>query len=1143
MSTKQPRDRVKQSPLLYILGILLLAALLLSACAPNAPTFSAPTAGSTPTQVVIDLNQLYANPWTLVAYGDPTNPTVVQGVTSLTAQFAADGTLSGFGGCNNFSGTYQAGTDGKLTVGPLATTAMACAQGSDQETAYLTALQAANSLSFTPQGQLQVKYMAGKEQVMVFAVGQKPLTSTNWVLVSMGDPKSPQPLPSGTTITAVFSEDGSLSGTSGCNQYNTTYTLTGDQLTLGPVAGTMMACETGMDTEQSYLQALGSAQQLTIAGQKLTITYNQGAGLLTYTSVNLPLENTVWTLSLMNGQPVTTESSITAMFTPGETPGAGEIGGNSGCNSYTAAYKIDDNALTIEPPASTMMACETGMDTEQTYLQLLQASTSYQVAANTLVLTGASGTLTYTANRTPLTEALWKLVSMGDVNNPQPPVTGSNFAVQFSAITGSFSGVLSGTTGCNEFSSAYTASVDQIKINTPASTQNTSCAPGLADQEQNFFLALNDATSYSISGNNLILPYDGGKQSLVFEGTQLENASRPPLQDLNGTTWYLWYINNEPILNGTTVYGQFVINADGASGTFSGSAGCNQYLASFGQNLGVQTSMSARQFCNQPPGVMNQEGNYINILSRAFGYWQTGSQLIINSGLGVLTYQNTLPQQSFDQTHLLAGPTWFLVSYGSTYSQAGSQEPFTLFNPNGTLTGFTGCNNFQGSYVTKMQHISISGLSSTKAACPNASLQAQEQAMLGVLGSARDYQVNDTIMQIVGSSGTLNYSLTPLHRTEQAQPPVASFTGPSEAPTGQVVTFDGSSSSGQVPIVRWEWSFGDGVGATGAVVSHVYANPGSYRVRLTVTDQRGFQNSLEKTFNSTTPAPVPPTATPTGVPPTATATSAPPTATVTPIPPIVIPTDTPQAVQPTVIIPTDTPEAVQPLPTLETPTETPQAIQPLPTEEPPIATQAPLIPPTAKVQGPATGYVGEPVTFDASGSTPGSSPIASYSWNFGDGTTAGPSDSAQATTLYNKTGTYQVSVIVTGQDGQSSSATMSVTISTKVTVPTHWKLDSMSGQPMLPGTEITLQLLGGGKFSGFSGCSNYNGSYTVTSNGDGSFAITVSGLINTGMACPEDIMQQEQTYLSLLGAAIAGQINGSTLNLNSPQGGLTYREP
>jgi heat shock protein HslJ len=97
----------------------------------------------------------------------------------------------------------------------------------------------------------------------------------------------------------------------------------------------------------------------------------------------------------------------------------------------------------------------------------------------------------------------------------------------------------------------------------------------------------------------------------------------------------------------------------------------------------------------------------------------------------------------------------------------------------------------------------------------------------------------------------------------------------------------------------------------------------------------------------------------------------------------------------------------------------------------------------------------------------------------------------------------------------------------------------MAGQPILPGTEITLQLQSG-KFSGYAGCNSYNGSYTATQNGDGSYAVTVSGITNTSALCPEEIMQQEQTYLSLLSTVVAGQIQGNNLNLNSPQGMLTY---
>ena len=37
-------------------------------------------------------------------------------------------------------------------------------------------------------------------------------------------------------------------------------------------------------------------------------------------------------------------------------------------------------------------------------------------------------------------------------------------------------------------------------------------------------------------------------------------------------------------------------------------------------------------------------------------------------------------------------------------------------------------------------------------------------------------------------------------------------------------------------VTRFEWSFGDGTGATGQTVSHVFETPGSYPVRLAVTD-------------------------------------------------------------------------------------------------------------------------------------------------------------------------------------------------------------------------------------------------------------------------------------------------------------------
>lgn len=69
------------------------------------------------------------------------------------------------------------------------------------------------------------------------------------------------------------------------------------------------------------------------------------------------------------------------------------------------------------------------------------------------------------------------------------------------------------------------------------------------------------------------------------------------------------------------------------------------------------------------------------------------------------------------------------------------------------------------------------------------------------------------------------------------QAPNADFTASSSELTA---AFDGSTSSDpDGSIVAYGWNFGDGSRATGANVTHEYALPGSYTVKLTVVDDQG----------------------------------------------------------------------------------------------------------------------------------------------------------------------------------------------------------------------------------------------------------------------------------------------------------------
>ncbi len=1074
-----------------LLGAFLVGMMLISAC--SSPTLTAtptavpPTATTVPPTPapVVPVEQLYNTLWVLVGYGDPANPTVVPQGLQITAEFTPDEQLNGHAGCNNYQGSFQASPDGTLAVGPLTSTFMFCEQGMEEETAYLTALKTASNFDFSNEDRLLITYTdeSNKEHQLVYIKGQVNLRDATWVLMSSGEPNSPQSVPPGVIITANFSTDGQLSGNSGCNSYFADYTTQEDQITITQPGSTMMACPIGMEEEAEYLAALAQAEQYSITGRDLSITYDNGSGVLNFSSAALPFEYTLWTLVAIDSQPLAEEIEITASFTPGEDPAQGSAAGSAGCNRYTAGYSLGGGTLTIEIPATTLMMCpEEVMQLETAYLQAFQSADSYQILVDNLILSTSNGVLTYSANRTPLEGALWSLIALGDVNEPQNPVPGSNFTAQFMRNAEAPSGVLAGTTGCNEYAAAFAASLDEIKINPPASTQNVSCAPGLADQEQLYSLALNDATTFRISGNTLTIPYDDNRQALVFQGTQLEVVGELPLSDLNNTQWFLWYINNQSILPGTSIHARFTIDPDSASGKINGSAGCNSYEAVFGQDLGMQTYLNSNQHCASPAGVLEQEQTYLQALSRSYGYWLTGDQLIINTGQGALTYRNTLAPQSNDQTHLLVSRNWYLVSYNNIYSVPGTQEPFTFFDPNGTLIGFTGCNNLTGNYQTAINQISLSALSTTTTSCTDRALQAQEQAILDILGSARTYQVADTVMQIVGDRGVLNYSLIPINRPDEIQPPQAIIDAPSQAQAGQVVTFDASASTGQVPIISYQWDFGDGVKGSSAVVQHVYNTPGIYRVQMTVTDQRNYRGSSALNIEIT------------------------------------------QIDQPT-------PEPTQPPQETPTPEPTGQPPQPTPTSEPPEQ----QLPPQAFIQGPSQVFLGEPVTFDASASTPGSSPITSYSWNFGDGTTAGPGANPTQTTLFNRTGTYQVSVVVADADGLNSSATTDVAVTTRLDTPIAWTLDNLQNQPLLPGTAITLQFLEK-NIAGFAGCNSYNGRYEASINEDATYTVTISDLTTSKQACPEEIMKQEGYYLTFLQSMTAAQLQENMLTTAYPAG-------
>ncbi len=86
--------------------------------------------------------------------------------------------------------------------------------------------------------------------------------------------------------------------------------------------------------------------------------------------------------------------------------------------------------------------------------------------------------------------------------------------------------------------------------------------------------------------------------------------------------------------------------------------------------------------------------------------------------------------------------------------------------------------------------------------------------------------------------------------------PVCDTGGPYTVPADQETVLDGTASfDPDGEVVDWQWDLGDGDTASGATVSHTYAEPGEYTVTLCVTDDGGQTSCCETTVEVTQPVP------------------------------------------------------------------------------------------------------------------------------------------------------------------------------------------------------------------------------------------------------------------------------------------------
>jgi heat shock protein HslJ len=197
--------------------------------------------------------------------------------------------LGGNSSCNSYGGSYAV-TDGKLEIGELFSTMMACLDEGvmEQEAAFHEALRAAAAFEIGDDGQSLLMRDAEGAVILRFVLHRDvtdpaELSGQPWELTTLVSNEAASSLLADSAITLEFdSAEGQLFGSAGCNNYNAGYSLDGERLTIGPAASTRMYCEPEglMEQEGQYLSWLEEVEGYELNGRQLTLTLSEGRQLI-----------------------------------------------------------------------------------------------------------------------------------------------------------------------------------------------------------------------------------------------------------------------------------------------------------------------------------------------------------------------------------------------------------------------------------------------------------------------------------------------------------------------------------------------------------------------------------------------------------------------------------------------------------------------------------------------------------------------------------------------------------------------------------------------------------------------------------------------------------------------------------------------
>jgi heat shock protein HslJ len=217
-----------------------------------------------------------------------------------------------------------------------------------------------------------------------------------------------------------------------------------------------------------------------------------------------------------------------------------------------------------------------------------------------------------------LENAEWQLLAWSDKNLTARTV-----------ITAFFQGGrLTGSDGCNRYTTSYRGQGKALQINPQISTTRRACPPEIMEQSSQFLTRLGAATQYRITpkGNLEITYQKKGKRGVMILIPKAQSKTSSALLE---KTWHLTSLNGKPLLPNSSI--TLELEGDRLAGT----GGCNRFTGSYNleeRKLSVDPDIASTMKACEPE-IMEQESAFLQALAAATEY------LIDNRGNLQLSYQ------------------------------------------------------------------------------------------------------------------------------------------------------------------------------------------------------------------------------------------------------------------------------------------------------------------------------------------------------------------------------------------------------------------------------------------------------------------------------------------------------------------------